>query len=289
MWQKSVTLHVEIHNVADYFYFLSFGAGVFLHVSVAAKELCSNALRQRIAWLKLSDLLFEGGHLISLGIFGCSECCSCRFLFHIMSWDSCSTQRYFSSVFDGFAAFARFCTFCAALKFLLVLFQCAFLLSKWDWRWFCFLVSRYLEFKVCFYVVYVAHAFSICIRGTGLSLVRRASCLWGHCFWRAFFFCGGHGSVLVDIVQFLIFCEGGPSVVEAGYGWVSFECCRLKLTFRELVLSICHGVSVCSSLVLSFVTWLLLPGLSLSCRRARSHGRGLGFFPFGWKGRQILV
>ena len=57
----------------------------------------------------------------------------------------------------------------------------------------------------------------------------------GALFLASFFFCCGHGSVLLDLLQFLIYCEAAPSVVEAGYGWVSFECCRLKLTFRELV------------------------------------------------------
>lgn len=56
----------------------------------------------------------------------------------------------------------------------------------------------------------------------------------GIVFGELFFGCG-HGSVLLDLLQFLIYCEAAPSVVEAGYGWVSFECCRLKLTFRELV------------------------------------------------------
>ena len=85
---------------------------------MAAEELCGNCFRKRIAWFKLFDMLSEGGHLISLGVFGRGECCSCRFVFQIMNWDSCNMQRDFSSVFDGFVAFR---VLCAALKFWVVL------------------------------------------------------------------------------------------------------------------------------------------------------------------------
>ena len=78
-----------------------------LHLFAAAKRVVRQWSTKGAAWFKLLNLLFEGGHFVLLSFFACNECCSCRFVSDIMGRDPCNMQRYFSSVFDGFAAFSR--------------------------------------------------------------------------------------------------------------------------------------------------------------------------------------
>lgn len=168
-----------------------------LQFFVAAEELCGNCFRKRIAWFKLFDMLSEGGHLISLGVFGCGECCSCRFVFQIMNWDSCNMQRDFSSVFDGFVAFR---VLCAALKFWVVL---PLVTSSAHSCWSAGIEDCFVFLFLDFYSLFLsglsgACFFSICIRGTGICLVRRAFCLWEPFFWRACFFFSVYVVVMVQ-------------------------------------------------------------------------------------------